>query len=120
MTDTKIGDVISMLDEKIKELQIARKILIEQFPKDMTEHIEHPSLFAESIPKKGKRRRIIGTSKRGTVAKLIKEHGPLKATEIQEKTGYSRGTIGWILSGNKDTFVPIGEGKWDLTEEAKK
>jgi hypothetical protein len=122
LADIKIEDIISMFDEKIKELQIARKIFIEQFGKNFKESSEYP-LFKETISetsRHAKSTKFGKTSVKEAIIKLLKERGSLKAKEIREITGIKRGTIGWLLGGNKDIFVSLGKGKWGLVDQKSK
>jgi len=90
-----IERAIEKIDDKIIELQRAKRTLIEAFGKETG---QQPSL--------------IGTTKKQVVIKLVQEQGALRRSEILTKTGFAQGTVSNVLN-DKKTFKHKN-GKWYL------
>jgi hypothetical protein len=109
MEDQELDQIIRKIDEKIRALQTARKVLLEEFGKGQR------AASLSFVVHEGELERPKHETRKDTIIRILREHGPLKVIEIKEKTGFSRGTIGWVLN-DKETFKSLGGGKWDVVE----
>lgn len=111
MKDQDLNQIIRKIDEKIRMLQNAKKVLIEEFGKGMEQEFTRPIPYRQDVSRRRETRK-------NTIIRILREHGPMKVVEMIEKTGLSRGTIGWVLN-DKKTFMSLGDGRWDLIERMK-
>jgi len=102
MEDIEIKKIILRIDQKIKSLETAKQVLIQEFAGERA--IVSPSFKAET--------------RKGAVVKLIQEHGPLLRKEIIEMTGFPLGTLAYVLN-DKNLFCNK-DGKWDLVSRESK
>jgi hypothetical protein len=105
-----IARAISVIDSQIRELEKAKRILIDTFGES------NSGVSTIHAPQHLLRKK----TRKDEVVKLIREAGALSRGEIVHKTGIPVGTVSFILN-NKSLFINRN-GKWDLVgkeEEAQ-
>jgi hypothetical protein len=109
--DQDIAKIVELIDKKIKALTVTRQTLIAEFGNGKAETT--PSLFklnAGHIEQTTKK-----TTRKDGVINLLREQGPMARKDIIAKTGFSAGTIAFVLN-DKKTFISKDE-KWHLVEQ---
>lgn len=104
MANQELDKMLKRIDQKIKALETAKRVLIEEFgDKSQTslplELVAGPATVKEETAKE-------------RIVKLLIEEGPLRRKEIRRKTGMPVGTIAFNLN-DKNVFYNL-DGKWHL------
>jgi len=114
--NAELEKIIYQIDRKIKALEQAKKVLLEEFGEQRlgTSQLSLPSLSASG---KG----IVGKSpKKKTrtqeIIDLLNQEGPLTRSEIRAKVTIPSGSMATVLS-DKNTFFHDEGGRWHLKAE---
>lgn len=110
----EIEEAIRLIDQKINDLQKAKQTLIETFGPRFVRRIPPDSPQYTSMFPTSTQEEKMAEGRKGQIANLIKEHGPLSSREIMERTKLSRGTVSYVL--NDKAMFRLEEGKWYLIE----
>ncbi len=111
MVDHDIAKAIERIDKKIKSLNQAKRILLEEFGGEEIAMSKRTKCSTPSLNfnKPG------GKTRKEVLKELIVVNGPLTRREIIEKTGFPKGTLAYVLN-DKNLFCNI-DGKWHLTKD---
>jgi hypothetical protein len=110
--DQDIAKIVELIDKKIKALTVTRQTLIAEFGNGKAETT--PPLFKQ-MDKARFEETVRKVTRKQSVEKLLREQGPMARKDIIAKTGFSAGTVAFVLN-DKTTFVSKNE-KWHLIEE---
>lgn len=113
--DRDIQRAIEKLDSRIRELQAARKMLIDQFGDQPLRLEDSQPTYVTNPSSTPRKSGPIGT-RRLSVIEYLKTNGPAHRRTMIEKIGMPEGTMGFVLK-DKSTFYQIGDGLWWLTGE---
>jgi len=106
--DTDIRKTIQRLDQRIKELQVTRQLLVDQFGEPNERSAPSGSASVIGQPSNGTRK--------SEVIQYLKQHGPASRKELLDATHMPDGTIGFVLK-DKSTFQRLADGTWWLVGE---
>lgn len=98
MGDIEIKKIIVRIDQKIKSLENAKEVLIKEFG------LEEEKQTILLPPK--------SDTRKDTIEKLLREHGPLPRKQILEMTGIPIGTLAYVLNDKKSFYNK--DGKWGV------
>lgn len=107
----RLDSKIATIEQELTRLKAFRKTFVREFGAS-----EEPYLFSET-PAISDLSDIKPLSRRDAVVKLLQERGPMVRREIKKMTGFTHGTLSYVLN-HKNIFINR-DGKWDLVAKDK-
>jgi hypothetical protein len=121
-----LQETLNRIRERIARLQTAEQVLLEEmgdhaYPRrsTATSPAESNGTGRKRKTSPPKRTKAPRGARSTQVAELLFRRGPLSRREISEGSGVPYTTV-FELIKNRATFVPLADGRYDLTAEAKK
>jgi hypothetical protein len=111
-----IQKVIDLFDQRIKRLQEARELLVEEFGEAKRGGLPVPVPRQRRSGAQNRNGNEGSSERKQQLEKFLRTHGPTRRSDLSSGSGVPDGTVGYLLSKYHDTFVRRSDKKWTLTE----
>jgi hypothetical protein len=114
MVDQDITRIIELIDKKIRALTVTKQTLIDEFGNGQSTSLPLPFKTPVRLPKLIRTTPTEATRK-DSIEKMLREHGPMTRKEIMDSSGFPQGTVAYVLN-DSNRFISK-DGKWYVKKE---